>query len=261
MTTGVISNYLENNYINHTLRNTAYTSPGTSVYVALYTSSPTDADSGTEVSGGSYARQQVTGWSAPSSGSSSNSGDIDFPTATASWGTVSHVGIHDDLSAGNLLFWGELTESKAVGNGDTFSISTGDMDLWLNGAMSNPLSGSLINHTLRNTAYTTPGTAIWVALYSDNPTANDTGTEISAGGYARQQFTDWYSPTSGSTANSSVITFGPATAAWGTVSHVGIRDSETSGDLLYYGALTDSKTVGDGDTFRFSASALSLSID
>jgi hypothetical protein len=72
------SNYLENALINAVLRNTTYTSPAT-VYVSLYTSDPTDADSGTEVSGGSYARTAVT-FGAPSNGVSTNSADVTFPT-------------------------------------------------------------------------------------------------------------------------------------------------------------------------------------
>ena len=81
-----ISNFLENAIINATLRNTTYTSPAT-VYVGLFTSDPTDAGSGTEVSGGSYARTAVT-FGAPSNGTSTNSAAVEFPQATGSWGTV-----------------------------------------------------------------------------------------------------------------------------------------------------------------------------
>ena len=77
------SNYLENALINAVLRNTSYTSP-TTVYVSLYTTDPTDAGSGTEVSGGSYARIAVT-FGAPSNGVSTNSADVTFPTCTSSW--------------------------------------------------------------------------------------------------------------------------------------------------------------------------------
>lgn len=93
-----ISNYLENVIINHFLRNTATSSPS-AVYLALYTTDPTDADTGTEVSGGSYARQAIT-FSAPSNGSTSNSSTITFPTATGNWGTITHMGIRDASSGG-----------------------------------------------------------------------------------------------------------------------------------------------------------------
>ena len=123
------SNYLEDALINATLRNTTYTSPAT-VYVSLYTSDPTDADSGTEVSGGSYARTSVT-FDAPSNGVTQNSADVTFPTATASWGTVSHIGVHDASTSGNLLFHTALDTSKTIDSGDIFKIETGNLTVTL----------------------------------------------------------------------------------------------------------------------------------
>jgi hypothetical protein len=123
------SNYLEDALINATLRNTSYTSP-TTVYVALYTSDPTDADSGTEVSGGSYARTSVT-FGAPSNGVATNNADVTFPTSTGSWGTVTHVGVRDATTAGNLLYHASLTTSKTVGSGDIFKISSGNLSVTL----------------------------------------------------------------------------------------------------------------------------------
>ena len=123
------SNFLENALINAVLRNTTYTSPAT-VYVSLYTSDPTDADTGTEVSGGSYARTAVT-MGAPSNGVSTNSADVTFPTATASWGTVSHIGIHDASTSGNLLFHTPLDTSKTIDSGDIFKITTGNLSVTL----------------------------------------------------------------------------------------------------------------------------------
>ena len=123
------SNYLENALINAVLRNTTYTSP-TTVYVSLYTSDPTDADTGTEVSGGSYARTAVT-FGAPSNGVSTNSADVTFPTATASWGTVTHIGIHDASTAGNLLFHTPLDTSKTIDSGDIFKITSGNLSVTL----------------------------------------------------------------------------------------------------------------------------------
>ena len=123
------SNFLENALINATLRNTTYTSPAT-VYVSLYTTDPTDADSGTEVSGGSYARTSAT-FDAPSNGVTQNSADITFPTATAGWGTVTHIGVHDALTSGNLLFHTPLDTSKTIDSGDIFKIETGNLTVTL----------------------------------------------------------------------------------------------------------------------------------
>jgi hypothetical protein len=124
-----ISNYLENALINVTLRNTAYTTP-TTVYVGLYTTDPTDANTGTEVSGGSYARTAVT-FAAPSNGVTTNSADVTFPTSSGSWGTVGWIGILDASTAGNLLYHTPLDVSKTISSGDIFKISTGNLSVTL----------------------------------------------------------------------------------------------------------------------------------
>ena len=124
-----MSNFLENALINATLRATTYTSVAT-VYVSLWTSDPTDAGSGTEVSGGSYARTAVT-FGAPSNGVTLNSADVTFPTATASWGTVGWIGINDAATSGNLLYHSPLDTAKTIDSGDIFKISTGNLSVTL----------------------------------------------------------------------------------------------------------------------------------
>ena len=124
-----MSNYLENALLNATLNATTYTAPAT-VYVSLWTSDPTDAGSGTEVSGGSYARTAVT-FGAPSNGVTLNSADVTFPTATASWGVVGWIGINDAATSGNLLYHSPLDTSKTIDSGDIFKISTGNLSVTL----------------------------------------------------------------------------------------------------------------------------------
>ena len=124
-----MANYLENALINATLRNTSYTSP-TTVYVGLYTSDPTDANTGTEVSGGSYARTAVT-FGAPSNGAALNNAAVEFPQATASWGTVAYIGILDAATSGNLLYHTALDTSKTIDTGDIFKIAIGSLSVTL----------------------------------------------------------------------------------------------------------------------------------
>ena len=124
-----MSNYLENALVNATLRNTAYTSP-TTVYVGLYTSDPTDANTGTEVSGGSYARTSVT-FGAPSNGVTTNSSAVEFPQATGSWGTVGWIGLLDASTSGNLLYHTPLDVSKTISSGDIFKIAAGSLSVTL----------------------------------------------------------------------------------------------------------------------------------
>lgn len=137
-----LSDYLENKLIDHLLRATAYTAPATT-YVALLTAAPSDVGGGTEVSGGSYARASVasgTGaWTATQGGTSGasygtggttgNAATISFATPSAGWGTVTHFGVYDALTGGNLLFHGALTASKVINSGDSVSFAAGALTL------------------------------------------------------------------------------------------------------------------------------------
>jgi hypothetical protein len=122
------TNYLEGKIIDHMLRNQSYTPP-TTIYLALFTAAPGEAGGGTEVSGGSYARQAVTLTAASGAGASENSADITFPTATADWGTITHCALFDAATSGNMLMYTALDASKTVNNGDTLKFSAGDLDV------------------------------------------------------------------------------------------------------------------------------------
>jgi hypothetical protein len=124
-----MSNYLEDALINATLRNTTYTSPAT-VYVGLFTSDPTDAGTGTECTGASYARESMA-FGAPSNGASTNSSDVEFDQATDSWGTITHFGILDAITGGNLLYHGALTSSKVIEDGDVFKFASAAVSVTL----------------------------------------------------------------------------------------------------------------------------------
>ncbi|WP_028560958.1 phage tail fiber protein [Paenibacillus pinihumi] len=120
----MISNWLAIQLLNATLRNTAFTAPST-VFIALYTSNPTKADTGTEVTGGAYARQSVT-MAAPAviDGSQTvrNSADVTWPVATANWGTVTHFGIRTAATGGNLLYFAPLENPRSILKDDRFII-------------------------------------------------------------------------------------------------------------------------------------------
>lgn len=122
-----MSDYLEQKLLEHIFKNTSFTSP-TTVYLALFTAAPSDSGGGTEVSGGSYARKAITFAAASSPGGTiANSATVQFDVATANWGTITHFGIFDASSAGNLLVHGALTASKTVNSGDRIDFNTGDI--------------------------------------------------------------------------------------------------------------------------------------
>jgi hypothetical protein len=116
------SNYLENKVLLHVFGATAYTAPST-LYVALFTSDPGEAGTGTEVSGGSYARQTIT--FTVTGAQALNTAAVEFPTATASWGTITYAAVYDAVSSGNLLASGALTTSKTIASGDVLRIPAG----------------------------------------------------------------------------------------------------------------------------------------
>ena len=122
-----MSDYLENKVLDHILGTTAYTQP-TTVYLGLSTATFGDDNSGTELSGSGYARQSVA-FDAASSGTAHNSAVIEFPAATGSWGTITHFGVFDALTGGNLLVHGAFTTSKTIASGDIVRISAGDLDI------------------------------------------------------------------------------------------------------------------------------------
>lgn len=131
-----LSDHLEQDLLDLVFNKDAFTGPAT--YVALFTSDPTDAGTGTEVTGGSYARVLVydnasgspdwtvatvdaPGWKV------TNDNDITFPTATAAWGSITHFAVFDAVTAGNLLFHGALDETKVIGTDDVFKFSAGQL--------------------------------------------------------------------------------------------------------------------------------------
>lgn len=123
---GSLSNYAENKVLDHVLGTTSYTMPTT--YLALFTVAPTDSTAGTEATGGSYARQALSGlFTAASGGATSNNANIDFVSMPAC--TIVAIGIMDNSTGGNLLVHGTLTANKVLDAGDTLRIATGDLDI------------------------------------------------------------------------------------------------------------------------------------
>jgi len=122
-----MSDYLENEILDHILSTGSYTMP-TAVYVGLSTGSFNDDNSGTELTGSNYARVAAT-FTAAASGTTSNSAAVEFNAATGSWGSISHFGIFDAASSGNLLIHGAFTVAKTIASGDILKIPTGDLDI------------------------------------------------------------------------------------------------------------------------------------
>jgi hypothetical protein len=123
-----LSNTFETHTLNYLFTTTSVTRP-TAWYIALFTSNPAEDASGTEVStsGTAYARQSAT--FTVSGNEATNSAAIEFPTATASYGTVTHIGVYDASTGGNLIAYAALTTSKAIDTGDVLRLPANDLDI------------------------------------------------------------------------------------------------------------------------------------
>lgn len=122
-----MSDYLELKFLDH-FTGTASTSAPSAVYLGLSTASLADDASGTELSGNNYTRKAIT-FASASGGSIASNSAVEFNSATGSWGTVSHWGIWDASSSGNLLFHGAFTASKAIASGDILKVASGSLTI------------------------------------------------------------------------------------------------------------------------------------
>ena len=124
------SNFLETEILDHVFAGAAYTAP-TTKYLALFTAlADGEAGSVTEVTGGGYARQSVA--FTTSGNTTSNNAAVEYPTATGNYGTVTHVGVYDASTSGNLMAYAALSSNKTIETGDVFRVPSGDLDITLN---------------------------------------------------------------------------------------------------------------------------------
>ncbi len=255
-----LSDYAENEIVDHILGTGSWPQPP-AIFVSLHTAAPDeDASPSNEVNATWYARKQpATGWNTASTSSpynATNNGDITWDAVTGSSLTVTHVALWDASTAGNMLWWKAVTTSKLFVVGAAPKILDTELSIQANDNFSNYLKPKIVDHMLKNTAFNSPGTT-YLAMYTTNPTAADTGTEVSGGGYARQSVT-WNAASGGVADNNGKIDFGTASANLGSISHFGIRDASTSGNLLVFGTWNSAKTVDNGDLYDVQDQALSV---
>lgn len=125
------SNYTEDLVLDWLFTTGSATRP-TAWYVALYTVAPGESGGGTEVSGNGYERTAVTfGVSGTAPTLATNSGAVEFPAATANWGTIVAAAVFDAQTAGNMLAFGDLTTQKTIQSGDVLRFAAGEIDITL----------------------------------------------------------------------------------------------------------------------------------
>jgi hypothetical protein len=266
----IISNYLENKLLNYFLRNTSYTPPS-NVYLALYASNPTDADTATEISVGSYTRVVLPSFNVDFDTSVATlESPVIFPTATSSWSYITHWGIKDSLIGGNLLLYGAFVSSALIQTGNTFVVDTNNLIITLSGNWTQTSAHGVLEWILNNGSFNNPLTGMYIKLGKNfsNPAStdyfvldDDYWTEISGTGYSRKSAwgTDaWTAPSNGISTNVSDIVFTTyALSDWGLIEGIVIVDYLNNSML--WGKISPSITVITGDSFKIPAGTLTVS--
>lgn len=268
---GSLSNVGENALVEHIFLETAY-SPAATVYLALATSDPGEAATGASMNevanSGSYARTAIT-FGAAGSRRVTQSGAVNFPAATGSWGTVSHWAIVTSATygAGNVLAYGAFAVAKSIVSGNTPSVATTEVyvEITASTGLSNYAANGFLDRMFRNQAFTVSANylGLWTATLADASTGS-TANEVSGGSYARVQVNafgganpNWESAGTGNlTQNEDTITFATASASWGTLTSVACCDASSAGNLLWYGNDVADQLVGIGDIVSFAAGAV-----
>ena len=254
-----ISNYLEEEILDHTLRNIPFSSP-TTVYAALLSSLSSDGDVVAELNGASYARQTIE-FDEPSNGVTANSSLVAFPSVGSDWGTARYVGIYDALAAGNLLFWAEFDPARIIATSAVFKIPEGSLDIVLAGAFGLYLRNGLINLILRNGSLPSPSTVyagVGTGVSNNNSSLSEPGVPA---GYSRSGAITFASAGAGKITNTTAFSFTASGGNFGSMTHVGYFDAASNGNLLYALELDQSREINDGDGIDFSSTEVDLEID
>lgn len=253
---GSISDFLEDELIDHVFDTGAYTPP--TVYVALSTTEPADDGSNVSEPSDGYARVAHSSWDAASSRLTENTGVITFPQASGDWGTITHYALYDALTDGDMLGAGALSVSKNVVSGNTPTIADGEIEISFNsGGIATFLANELLDHVFGNGVYSAPTVA--VALSTADPADDGSGLAEPSNGYARPLVSGWDVSSAGATANTASIEFDTPTGSWGEVTHSALMVSGES-DVLFYGTATPSQTPNTGDSVQFVSGELDIQI-
>lgn len=262
-----LSDHLENELLDHLLRNSAYSVPGT-LYFSLHTSDPGESGVTGEVSGGSYARASVANnntnfpdCSLSGEPAKSNGTTISFPTASAAWGTITHWAIYDHATnSTNMLAHGSFASTRAIISGDSPRYAAGAFPL----SMSNSANGGLTRFAKRklldlvfgNQAYSPAAT-----IYSGIGTAltDETLTEWADASYARQA-TAFDVASSGATQNTAAEQYSANVVTPITITHFGLWDDVSAGNLLAVGPLGASRALVATDTVDLQIGDLDIAL-
>lgn len=255
-------NYLENGFLN-ILRGTAFTAPAR-CWLALYLNDPGETGTaGTEVSYPGYARKDIS-FSAPASMNSGigiqNLSEITFATPADAVGTITHIGILDSQTGGNMLVRGELSEPLMISANQPPVFLVGDVMFYLTGGISNAYKTRLLN-ILRGQSIS--GVTPCHSLWNGSPEAG--GAELSGDNYARCRLT-FAAPaeqTSGQLLiqNSLAASYNRPSTEWGVWNWSAIYSAATGGEPIFIRQLPEEIPIKRGYMPTFAAGAVKLGLN
>lgn len=269
-----LSDYLELELLDHLLGGGDYSAPAT-LHLGLFTAAPTDAGGGTAATGGSYARLAITNNStnfppAAIDGSVTKKANGTVLSMFTASGSVSaaanmtHWGLYDASSGGNLLVWGAIDTPAPIGSGDTPTFDIGALVITMGGAFGDSVRAGLLDLVFGNQTFTRPS-IVYGGLFTSPNTSAGGGTEVTGGSYVRKSMTNnatnFPAAASGSKSLNVAHAFVTATANWGAVTDFALFDAASSGNLLFFKELTNTRTVNSGQTFRIAVGDLDVTLD
>lgn len=255
------TNYFEAMVLN-VLRGVQAGAPAT-VYVGLFLTNPTEAGAGTEVSYTGYVRQEIA-FTAPAAMQNGigiqNAAEITFPIAPSAAGTITHLGIFDSQTSGNMLLYGELESPQSIEAQEAPVIVAGEAKWWVSGNMSQYMKEKVLN-IIRGT--NCAGITPYLAMFNGDP--DDGGTELSGANYARLQLA-FSSPSEQPTgemkiATTADVTTARASSSWGTWAQTVVMDADGGGNAIFSKAKSPSKVMRAGMLATITAGGLSLAVN
>lgn len=254
--------YLENGILN-ALRGVTFPAP-TKCYLALYLNDPGESGAGgTEVSYTGYKRMEIE-FSAPADTNGGtgiqNLVDITFPTPHAAAGTVTHIGVLDSLTGGNMLARSELVESLVIGAEEPPVFLAGDVLFYLTGSLSKAWKTRVLN-VFRGTSV--QGISPYFSLWNGSPESS--GAELSGDNYQRVAIT-FGAPAEQPSGqliarNSQAAAFNRPSTAWGTWTYSALYSAETSGEPVYIKPLTAAVELKRGYMPTIAEGAIEVGIN
>jgi hypothetical protein len=261
-----LSDYLENKLADHGVGTTTYT-PAATLTVKLYTAAPSDTGGGTEVTGGNYAAVALTNNTTNfpecvvgDTAIKSNGTVIQFPQASASWGTVTHWAIY---AGADMLAWGPVAPTNVVSSGDAPKFAIGSLTIQLLNSLAGGFSASvrrkLLDLAFGGVVYAKPVAVyagVGTSISGENPTEwDDSGYNRAAVAFTAASAGAAVSSTSGGPVLASSVN-----AGGDTLTHYGLWDDLASGSLIASGPLSTPRSPAALDTLRFNTGAIVLTM-